>query len=172
MSFNKAVFFDRDGVLNKDIGYLYLFDKIEWITGAREAVARLTKAGYLLFVVTNQSGVARGYYEEKDVKKVHILMENEFEKWGGHITEFFYCPHLKGAAVSQYDVDCDCRKPKPGMILTALEKYNVNKRNAVLFGDSSRDIEAAHRAGIQGFLFKEDNLDLFIRKCLPELKDL
>lgn len=93
----KAVFFDRDGVLNEDDGYVHQMKALRWVKGAREIVAELTKAGFLLFVVTNQSGVARGYFTEETVQQLHREMNEEFQKWGGHITEFFYCPHLAGA---------------------------------------------------------------------------
>lgn len=125
----KAILFDRDGVLNIDSGYVYRYENIRWIDGAREAVARLTEEGWLLFVVTNQSGVARGFYTEKDVMKLHKQMNKEFRKYGGNITEFFFCPHLNGAKISRYNMDCDCRKPKPGMILQAINKYGLIKEN-------------------------------------------
>ena len=162
----KAIFFDRDGVLNKDDGYVHDMAHLRWVEGAREAVARLSKEGWLLFVVTNQSGVARGYYTEQDVQKFHHEMNEEFQKYGGHITEFFYCPHLPGAPIAAYDKVCYCRKPEPGMILKALDKYGISKGNAVLFGDGTRDIEAARRAGIIGFLFSGGNLDTFIQEKL------
>ena len=132
----KAILFDRDGVLNIDSGYVYRYENIRWIDGAREAVARLTEEGWLLFVVTNQSGVARGFYTEKDVMKLHKQMNKEFRKYGGNITEFFFCPHLNGAKISRYNMDCDCRKPKPGMILQAINKYGLIKENTFLVGDS------------------------------------
>ena len=118
----KAIFFDRDGVLNEDDGYVHSTDQLRWVKGAREAAGRLTKEGWLLFVVTNQSGVARGYYGEEDVVRLHQAMNEEIGKYGGRITEFFYCPHLPGAPVSRYDKVCSCRKPAPGMILKALSK--------------------------------------------------
>ena len=148
----KAILFDRDGVLNIDSGYVYRYENIRWIDGAREAVARLTEEGWLLFVVTNQSGVARGFYR----------------KYGGNITEFFFCPHLNGAKISHYNMDGDCRKPKPGMILQAINKYGLIKENTFLVGDSRRDIEAAARAGIKGFLFEGDNLNLFLKNIFRE----
>ena len=99
----KAIFFDRDGVLNEDDGYVHSMDRLRWVKGAREAAGRLTREGWFLFVVTNQSGVARGYYGEEDVVRLHQAMNEEFGKYGGRITEFFYCPHLPGAPVSRYD---------------------------------------------------------------------
>ena len=140
----KAILFDRDGVLNIDSGYVYQYENIRWIDGAREAVARLTEEGWLLFVVTNQSGVARGFYTEKDVMKLHKQMNKEFRKYGGNITEFFFCPHLNGAKISRYNMD------------------------TFLVGDSRRDIEAAARAGIEGFLFEGDNLNLFLKNIFRE----
>ncbi len=162
----KAVFLDRDGVLNEDDGYVHSMEKIRWVDGAREAIAELTKEGYLVFVVTNQSGVARGYYTEENVKTLHKEMNQEFARYGGHVTEFFYCPHLEGAAIHAYDICCDCRKPKPGMILKAMEKYHISTENAVLFGDGERDVEAARRAGIAGFLFPGGNIRDFIFQTL------
>ena len=89
----KAVFFDRDGVLNRDVGYLHRVEDLEWIPGAKELVAALCEKSFLLFVVTNQSGVARGYFSEEDVERLHRFMNEELAKSGGQITEFFYCPH-------------------------------------------------------------------------------
>lgn len=168
----KAIFFDRDGVLNEDTGYLHSMKDLIWVEGAREAAARLTKEGWLLFVVTNQSGVARGYYTEEDVIRLHEAMNEEIGKFGGRITEFFYCPHLPGAPVARYDRVCTCRKPAPGMILTALSRYGLDRDRCFLFGDGERDIEAARQAGIRGFLFPGGNLDDFIRKVLPACKGL
>ncbi len=158
----KAIFFDRDGVLNEDDGYVHSMKDLRWVDGAREAVAALTKLGYLIFVVTNQSGVARGYYTEEDVQTLHQKMNQEFARYGGAVTEFFYCPHLEGAVIPTYDVCCECRKPKPGMILKAMKKYGISTENAVLFGDGARDIEAASRAGIKGFLFPGGNIKDFV----------
>ncbi len=167
----KAIFFDRDGVLNEDLGYVHNIRDVHWIDGAREAIGRLTREGWLLFVVTNQSGIARGFYTEDDVHVLHTEMNKEFSNYGGKIAEFFYCPHLPGALISKYDKVCDCRKPKPGMILDCMRKYHLKPSNCFLFGDSQRDIEAAENAGIHGFLFKGGNLDDFIKENLPSLKD-
>ncbi len=160
----RAVFFDRDGVLNRDVGYLHRAEELEWIPGAKESVAALCRKNISLFVVTNQSGVARGYFTEDDVRHLHNFMNEELAKSGGKITEFFYCPHLKGAAKAAYDKDCDCRKPKPGMILDAVKKYALAPKDCILIGDSPRDIEAAEAAGVRGYLFDEDNLYEFARK--------
>jgi D-glycero-D-manno-heptose 1,7-bisphosphate phosphatase len=137
----KAVFFDRDGVLNKDKDYLYRIEELEWFEGAREAVAYLTHLGYCIFVVPNQSGIARGYYKVEDMQRLHEHMAREIAAAGGEITRFYYCPHLIGAKIKRYDVDCDCRKPKPGLLYQAMAEYAIDKDNSFLIGDKQRDIE-------------------------------
>ena len=117
MAGKKLCLLDRDGVLNVDKEYLHKPEEVEWIPGSREAIAWLKRQGVPVIVVTNQSGVARGYFTEDTVRKLHAWMEAEVKKSGGEISAFYYCPHLPGAAVKQYDVACECRKPKPGMIL-------------------------------------------------------
>ncbi len=166
-----AVFFDRDGVLNADTGYVHRIEDVQWIPGARELVGQLYGNGRKLFVVTNQSGVARGYYTEADVQKLHREMNREFSKYGGKIEEFFYCPHLQGAKIAAYDRDCPCRKPAPGMILEAMRKYGLERENCLLIGDSRRDIEAAERAGIRGFLFPGGNLLEFWNSIQSEQRE-
>ena len=120
MAGKKLCLLDRDGVLNVDKAYLHKAEDVEWIPGSLEAIAWLKKQGILVAVVTNQSGVARGYFTEDTVRKLHAWMQAEMKKSGGEIAAFYYCPHLPGAAVKQYDFECKCRKPKPGMILQAL----------------------------------------------------
>lgn len=167
----KAVFFDRDGVLNVDSGYVHCPKDFQWIDGAEEAIAYLNSRHWLVIVVTNQSGVARGYYTEKDVQNLHQYMNDMLKKKGGWIDAFYYCPYLKGATIPEYDRDSEDRKPRPGMILKGLKKYNVPLSRAFLYGDGERDIEAAHRAGIQGFLFSSHNLFDFVKSTLPKIKD-
>ncbi|MCI5836794.1 MAG: HAD family hydrolase [Veillonellaceae bacterium] len=166
----RAVFLDRDGVLNEDAGYVSRAEDVVWLPGAKEIVAELTRAGLAVFVVTNQSGVARGMYTEEDVRNLHDWMQEELAQAGGRIDEFFYCPHLTHAAVPEYDVDCVCRKPRPGMIIRALGKHRIERDDAVLFGDSERDVAAAERAGIAGYLFTGGNIGDFIRQVLKEKK--
>lgn len=170
-SLPKAVFFDRDGTLNVDTGYVHDSENLIWMPGALEIVSDLTAAGWLVFVVTNQSGVARGYYTEEEVVKLHEWMNKKFAENGGHVTEFFYCPHLPEAKIAKYNIVCECRKPGPQMILKALEYYNIHKNRAFLFGDGKRDIEAAERAGIPGFLFHGGNIREFVHNNLPRTKD-
>ena len=124
---DKAVFFDRDGVLNVDKDYLHSIEELEWVDGAKEAVAYLTKAGYTVFVVTNQSGIARGYYEVEDMQRLHEHMAAEIAAAGGKITKFYYCPHLPTGKIEKYAIECDCRKPKQGLLLQAMSEYHICK---------------------------------------------
>ena len=162
----KAVFFDRDGVLNVDKDYLHSIDELEWIDGAREAVAYLTKNGYTIFVVTNQSGIARGYYEVHDMQNLHNHMAAEIAAAGGRITKFYYCPHLPNGRIEQYAIECDCRKPKPGLLLQAMAEYPVCKSASFLIGDKKRDLESAQAAGIRGYLYENGNLLEFVKKIM------
>ncbi len=163
-----AVFFDRDGVLNHDQGYLYRPADFEWIPGAVEAVRHLNSLGFLVFVVTNQSGVARGYYSEDDVAGLHAWMNAELAKFGAHIDAFYYCPHLPDGTVQEYRRDCRCRKPLPGLILQAFDEWEIDKERAFLVGDRLSDVQAAEAAGIRGFMFPGGNLLDFVRTKLTE----
>ena len=163
---SKAVFFDRDGVLNVDKEYLHSIEELEWVDGAKEAVAYLTNEGYTVFVVTNQSGIARGYYEVEDMQRLHEHMAAEITEAGGKITKFYYCPHLPTGKVAKYAIECDCRKPKPGLLLQAMSEYHICKENSFLIGDKKRDLESAEAAGIRGYLYENGNLLEFVKKIL------
>lgn len=158
----KAVFFDRDGVLNVDAGYVYKKEDFVWTKGAREALAWLTDAGYAVFIVTNQSGVARGYYTEEEVRRLHDWLCAEAKAAGGAITAVYYCPYLEGAPVKAYDRRSSWRKPEPGMILQAFADFDIDKAQSFLIGDSPRDLEAARRAGLDGYLFTGGSLKDFV----------
>ena len=166
---DKAVFFDRDGVLDVDEGYLFRPEELKWIPGARESVAYLTKLGYKVFVVTNQSGIARGFYTVEQMNKLHDFMQAELQKLGGSITKFYYCPHhpTKGT-VPQYSIECNCRKPKPGMILKAFAEYDLDKDNSFLVGDMPKDLAAAKAAGLRGYQFAGGDLLEFIKHILAK----
>ena len=162
-----AVFFDRDGVLNVDKEYIYRQEDFTWVDGAIDAIKLLNDMDYYVFVITNQSGVARGYYTEDDVIKLHSWMNEELKKSGAMIHGFYYCPHLPEAAIEKYRIQCECRKPAPGMILQAMNEWPVDKEKSFLIGDSGRDVEAAENAGIKGYLFEGGNLLTFLKNsCL------
>ncbi len=158
----KAVFFDRDGVLNVDHGYVHNNEQWEWVNGAIKTLVYFYQQGYLIIVVTNQSGIARGYYGEDDMIRLHESVSAELKAQGAVVEKFYYCPHLPTAGIERYAVDCDCRKPKPGMILEAINEYSVDRERSFLIGDSGRDIEAAEAAGIRGYHFKTDDLWDFV----------
>lgn len=153
-----AVFLDRDGVLNIDKGYVYRKEDFIWIDGAKEAVKLLNDLNFYVFVVTNQSGVARGYYTEDDIQKLHQWMNEELSKIGASVNGFYYCPHLPEALIEKYRVSCDCRKPAPGLILQAMNDWPIDKEKSFMIGDNNKDIEAAKNAGIKGHLFTGNNL--------------
>lgn len=163
---DRAVFLDRDGVLNVDVDYLYRIEDLQWVEGAREALSYLYKKGYQLFVVTNQSGIARGYYTVEDMEKLHQYMQSQLQEYGVQIEKFYYCPHHKEGKVAEYAVDCTCRKPKPGMLLQAMAEYAVDKEQSFLIGDSKRDVEAAQAAGIKGYLFTGGSLLDFVKNII------
>jgi D-glycero-D-manno-heptose 1,7-bisphosphate phosphatase len=161
-----AVFFDRDGVLNHDSGYIFEASKLKWIDGAREAVKAVNDAGYFAFVVSNQSGVARGLYQESDVQALHRWMADDMAGMGAHIDAFEYCPDHPEGAIERYRRVSDRRKPGPGMITDLLGRYPVNVDHSVLIGDKADDLEAARAAGLQGYLFSGGNLEAFVKQHL------
>ena len=158
-----AIFFDRDGVLNVDVGYLYKIEDFQWIDGAIEAIKYFNDKDYYVFVITNQSGVARGYYTEADIHKLHQWMNQDLARHNAYIDEFFYCPHHVKGIIKDYSFDCECRKPKIGMIKKALDKYDVQLESSLLIGDKDSDIECAENAGIKGLKFNAEKLDFYLK---------
>jgi D,D-heptose 1,7-bisphosphate phosphatase len=161
-----AVFFDRDGVLNVDKAYVYRIEDFDWIPGAREAIKLCNDRGYLTFVVTNQSGVARGYYGIDEINRLHDWMNRDLAEVGAHIEEFQYCPYHEEGTVEQWRQTSNRRKPAPGMILDCLDGWPILKERSLLIGDKAHDLEAAVRAGIVGHLFLGGDLASFIRPLL------
>jgi D-glycero-D-manno-heptose 1,7-bisphosphate phosphatase len=158
-----ALFLDRDGVLNEDQGYVHRWENFRWIAGAREAVAAFNRAGWLVIVVTNQSGVGRGYYSEEDMHALHAKMREELEAAGAHIDAFYFAPQHPKAELDRYrHPDPPDRKPNPGMILRALADWPIDRERSILVGDKISDIEAATRAGVRGLLFKGGDLKAFL----------
>ncbi|SFV59047.1 D-glycero-D-manno-heptose 1,7-bisphosphate phosphatase [hydrothermal vent metagenome] len=147
----QALFLDRDGVINVEKEYLYKQEDFEFIEGIFDLCRYYQDLGYLIFVVTNQSGIARKFYSEADFSKLTQWMLGAFEKEGIHITKVYHCPHHPDISG-----ECACRKPKPGMLLDAAKEYGVDLANSVMVGDKERDIEAALNAGLrESYLFDE-----------------
>jgi len=163
-----AAFLDRDGVLNVDTGYVHHPDQVRWVTGAREAVRWLNDAGYLVFVVTNQAGVARGLYNEEHVVDLHRWMNAELRRYGAHIDCFEYCPYHPEGVVDRYRLVSELRKPGPGMIRKLQSEWRVDASQSFLIGDRETDLEAAAAAGIPGHLFSgADLLEFVIGRIKP-----
>jgi D,D-heptose 1,7-bisphosphate phosphatase len=163
-----AAFLDRDGVLNEDTGYVHRSDQVRWVEGARETVRWLNDAGYFVFIVTNQAGVARGFYSEDHVNDLHDWMNLELRKSGAHIDCVEFCPYHPEGTVERYRRASDLRKPAPGMVKKLLAEWPVDAARSFLVGDRSTDLEAADAAGIRGHLFPSGgNLLDFVRKLLP-----
>jgi D-glycero-D-manno-heptose 1,7-bisphosphate phosphatase len=167
-----AIFFDRDGVLNEDIGYLHRPEDFRWIDGAREALRHVQDHGLLAIIVTNQSGVARGFYGEADIETLHQWMRDELARDGTAITAFYSCPFHAEAVADRYRVvNHPDRKPNPGMILRAMADWNIDPERAIIVGDKARDIEAGRRAGIAGLLYEGGNLADFLDPWIKRLSE-
>ena len=137
----KTIFLDRDGVINKDINYLHKIDDFEFIDGIFDACLYFQSLGYKIIIITNQSGISRGYYSHSDYQKVTQWMLDQFKYKNINILDVFHCPHGP-------DSTCDCRKPKPGMFLKAKDKHNTDMEKSWMIGDKERDTIAANSAGI------------------------
>jgi D-glycero-D-manno-heptose 1,7-bisphosphate phosphatase len=143
---NRAIFLDRDGVINIDKGYVYKQEDFVFTDGIFEALKYFQKSGYLLFVVTNQSGIARGYYSKSDFLKLTEYMLDEFAKKEIRITKLYYCPHSPEAY-------CQCRKPNPKMLFDAKKEFDIDMKASWLIGDKQSDIQAAMNAGIENTIY-------------------
>lgn len=161
-----AVFLDRDGVLNVDHGYVYRIDQFEWMPEAREAIALINRMGWLAIVVTNQSGIGRGLYTEEDVAALHEWMQAELGPFEARIDAFYWCPHHPTEGEGEYRVDCECRKPKPGMLLQAARELSVDLQASILVGDKDRDLAAACAAGVHGVLYTGGSVLEAVRKAI------
>ena len=160
----KAVFFDRDGVLNVDKGYQFEISSFEWIPGAKKAIKLLNDLDYLVIVITNQSGVSRGYYTESHVKKLHKWMNLELKKQDALINDFFFSTEMPSKEINPKSR----RKPSPLMVFEAIKKYSINKNKSFLIGDRESDIKTAENADIRSYLFKETNLFEKVKEILKE----
>ena len=153
-----AIFFDRDGTLNVDTGYLYRAEDFRWIEDAPAAIRWANNHGYLAVVITNQSGVARGLYTEADVEKLHRWMNDRLAAMGAHIDAFYYCPHHPEGTVARYRKACDCRKPGTALVEEACRALHIDKNGSFLIGDADQDMACAERAGLRGLKYEGGSL--------------
>jgi len=163
----KALFLDRDGIINVDHGYVYKIEEFEFMPNIFELCKLAIKNNYLIIIITNQSGIGRGKYSELDFKRLTKWMNKQFSTKGIQITDVFYCPHHPKKGIGVYLKNCNCRKPAPGLIQQAVKKYQIDVNQSIFIGDKITDIQAAESAGIKNkVLFSnmahENNLIEFI----------
>ena len=151
---NKGIFLDRDGTINIEKDYLHRIEDFEFEDGALEALKIFQDLGYKIIVVTNQSGIARGYYSEEDLSLLNDYMIKEAKKEGIEISAVYYCPHHEEKGVGQYKIKCECRKPNPGMLLKGIEEFKIDPSQSYMVGDRKSDLEAGDRSGIKSILVK------------------
>ena len=148
----RAVFLDRDGTVSEEVGYLRAIDRFQIYSYSPLAIRTLNQAGLRTFLVTNQSGVARGLFSEDLIREIHTELENKLREEGAHLDAIYYCPHHPEGSVPTYRLDCDCRKPKTGMIQRAARDFDLDLSSSFVVGDKYLDMELAFRAGARAIL--------------------
>ena len=167
-----AAFLDRDGVINHDDGYVGTRERIRWMPNASSAIRRLNEAGYFVFLFTNQSGVARGYFTEIEVNALHDWMRAELAAQGAVVDDVRYCPHHPAGSIPGYLEDHHWRKPNAGMIHDLMQHWPVRHAGSFVIGDRPSDIEAAQAAELPGFLFAGGDLDAFVAEVMSQTRVL
>lgn len=149
---NKAVFLDRDGTINVDKNYLFKIQDFEFLPGSVEGLKLLQDNGFLLIIITNQSGIARGFFTEEDFEKLNNFMLQELKNSGVNISAVYYCPHLPEAEVEKYKKICNCRKPQTGLFEKAVQDFNIDLSKSFAIGDKLRDCSICDKSDCRGFL--------------------
>lgn len=166
-----AVFLDRDGTMIQDVGYLWRAGDVRWFPFTVDAIGLLNRAGFLVYVTTNQSGVGRGYYTEDDVRALHAHMDAHLTVGGARVDGWFYCPHHPNADVPALRQVCRCRKPEPGMIEQACAQRPIDLARSFVIGDKLLDLGSAARAGALGVLVRTGYGDDVMREYGPIVPD-
>lgn len=172
----KAIFLDRDGTINKYVGFLRNIDDFELIEGVAEAIKLINQSGYLAIIVTNQPVIARGEVTWEELNKIHKKMATLMGKEGAYVDGIYICPHHPDKGFEgerpEYKIDCDCRKPKPGLLLQAAKDFNIDLSESYMIGDSHRDVEAGENAGVKkSILIKENNENALLSIINEIIKD-
>jgi len=167
MKKNTAVFLDRDGTINEEVGYLDSLDKLKLFANTAEAITLINKSGMKAVVITNQSGIARGYFTEEFVKTVHASIQKTLQEKGAFIDAFYYCPHHQTEGIGTYLQSCKCRKPEAGMLITASAEMDIDLARSYTVGDMFKDIQAAEKVSAKGVLVKTGYGLNTIEKDLP-----
>ena len=149
MNTQKALFLDRDGIINLDHGYVYKIEDFEFVNGIFEVCQHAINCGYIIIVITNQAGIARGYYTIEQFEILTDWMKRQFLDQNIKITDVYFCPHHPDKGINEYAGQCSCRKPEPGMLISASEKYAISLSESVFIGDKISDIQAAESAGVK-----------------------
>ncbi len=148
----KAVFLDRDGTINEEMGYINHVSRFRIFNFVPKAIRILNRAGFRVILVTNQSGVARGYFSEQLVRELHHILIKKVEAEGGHIDKIYYCPHHPTEGTGIYRKDCNCRKPKTGMVDLAVKEFNLDRSASYMIGDRYKDVQFASKAGLKSVM--------------------
>lgn len=151
---NKAVFLDRDGTINEEMGYINHISRFKIFSFTFDAIKILNSLGFKVFVVTNQSGLARGYFDEDVLNQVHKDLLAKVKENKAKIEKIYFCPHHKDGIIEKYKIECDCRKPKPGMLLKAQKEFDISLKDSYLISDRYKDIQFAHLNGVKSILVK------------------
>lgn len=168
---NRAIFLDRDGTINVEKHYLYKIEDFEFMPGVVDALREFQQAGYLLIIITNQSGIGRGYYTEADFQKLNDWMVSTLKEQGVTIADVYYCPHLPDAQVAEYRKECNCRKPKLGMYEQAIKEHDIDLSLSYAVGDKIRDCAICESTPCKGFLIGENEKPEVIANVEAGMRD-